>query len=223
MAFSEQKFRSLPEKQQHKKCAELIRSAYEAYMQMQEWIEPPKDLADLYHKHLKLAGQSLKEHNLLPENRESERGEPEPLWPIALYLDNIRSAHNVGSIIRTIEGLSFGRIYLSGSTPGPEHPQVKQTAMGAADWIEAKRCEEFALLPRPLIALETAPDAKPLHQFIFPETFTLAIGNEEYGCSDATLEAADAVVAIPMRGRKNSLNVANAFAMAAAEIMRQRT
>lgn len=70
--------------------------------------------------------------------------------------------------------------------------------------------------------METAAEAIPITDFEFPETFTLVIGNEEYGCSDAILAQADYVIKIPLRGRKNSLNVANAFAIAAAEISRQR-
>ena len=57
--------------------------------------------------------------------------------------------------------------------------------------------------------------------FTSPESFTLILGNEEYGLSDEWLEACDHIVTIPMYGFKNSLNVASAYSIAAYEIRRQ--
>ena len=51
---------------------------------------------------------------------------------------------------------------------------------------------------------------------------TFPLGNEEYGCSKETLAMADYLLTIPLYGRKNSLNVSNAFAIAAQEICRQK-
>ena len=73
-----------------------------------------------------------------------------------------------------------------------------------------------------VIVLETSPQSQPIYQFHFPDAFTLVIGNEEYGCSENSIQLADALVEIPMAGRKNSLNVANAYAIAASEIHRQK-
>ena len=72
--------------------------------------------------------------------------------------------------------------------------------------------------PGPLIALETMETAPSLFDFEFPESFTLLLGNEERGLKESTLQAADHVVQIPLIGSKNSLNVAAAFAIAAANI-----
>jgi len=137
-----------------------------------------------------------------------------------IFLDNIRSAHNVGSIIRTTEAFSLGKLIFGGITPLPTHKQVQDTAMGTADWVEWKQghVDEG---PRPLIALETANDAIPIHEFSFPAECTIALGNEEYGCSDEILQKADAILQIPLYGRKNSLNVANAYACVAHQIRMQ--
>lgn len=186
---------------------------------MEESLEA---LSNRYHYHLAEAKIKHKEHNLLPLIEKGDREEGEAAWPIAIYLDHLRSAHNVGSIIRTCEAFSLGTLYFSPQTPFTDHPQVQKTAMGAAEWVEARFCSDLDALPRPLIALETSREAHELYNFPFPETFTLALGNEEYGLSEAVLKRADFLVQIPLRGRKNSLNVANAFAIAAAEIQRQR-
>ena len=48
-----------------------------------------------------------------------------------VLLDNIRSAWNVGSILRSADGFGFGHVYLCGVTPTPENEAVKKTSLGA--------------------------------------------------------------------------------------------
>jgi tRNA G18 (ribose-2'-O)-methylase SpoU len=158
----------------------------------------------------------------LPKVRQGDRSTGEEIWPIAIYLDHLRSAHNVGSIIRTVEALALGSLYFSPKTPFITHKQVQDTAMGSIQWTSCYQEMDLSKLPRPIIVLETCQEALSLYDFIFPSSFTLVVGNEEYGCSDETLKSADFLVEIPLRGHKNSLNVANAFAMVAGEICRQK-
>lgn len=240
--FTKKKFLALPLQSQHKKCAELLHCLYrkrinqedwekewQVYQQLLEWMNEPlaqslsiQKIADHYHEHLQHASLAKKEHHLLPQIRKGDHLQGEEAWPIAIYLDHIRSAHNVGSIIRTIEALSLGSLYFSPQTPFITHKQVNDTAMGSIEWINCFQGVELASLPHPIIVMETSPEAIPLYDMIFPTSFTLVVGNEEYGCSDETLKLADYLVEIPLRGRKNSVNVANAFAMAAGEISRQK-
>ncbi len=238
--FSQAKFTSFDNEKQHKECALALKEIYEDLLQgiecprrwalYHKWcswmeIDPPrlslKTIADQFHRHLSQTRISLKEHTLLPRIKRFDRSAAAPPLPLSIYLDGIRSAHNVGSIIRTTEAFSLGQIICGGLTPLPSHTQVAKAAMGAADWIDW-RVGTIDSLPRPIIALETAEEAHPIHEFLFPERFTLALGNEEYGCSDSLLAQAECIVTIPLYGRKNSLNVANAFACAAQEIRRQR-
>ena len=171
---------------------------------------------------MKHAQVSHKEHNLLPHVRRFDKQEKTlDFLPIAVYLDNLRSAHNVGSIVRTVEAFSLGSIHFSPQTPFIDQKQVQNTSMGAYQWVKCFENASLLNLPKPLIALETCRESTPLAQFRFPIEFTLAMGNEEYGCSPETLKAADFLVEIPLFGRKNSLNVANALAIVAAEIRKQ--
>lgn len=186
-------------------------------------LDPPpnasfESLSNRYHWHRERAGLGVKEHGLLV--RSSDQSNPLlPSLNLAIYLDHLRSAHNVGSIIRTVEAFQLGAIFLSEQTPDPGHRQVQQASMGAYEWVKVERCIHLDDLPRPWIALETAEQAAPLPRFSWPkEPFTLIVGNEEYGCSQAILEQADELVEIPLCGRKNSLNVANALAIAAYSI-----
>jgi len=141
---------------------------------------------------------------------------------VAIYLENLRSAHNIGNIIRTTEALQLGRVYLSSGMCSKDHPSVKKAAMGAEAWVPIIENAELQNLPEPLIAIELTPDAKDLGVFSFPqEKFSLALGNEACGLSQEVLKRADSVVQIPLYGRKASLNVANAFAIVANKIREQ--
>lgn len=226
MSFSKKRWLTLSPEQQHKKCAELLRAHFEGgdgaeYAQLASWLAlPPLKLldteavADRFHLHCRLAGVQWREHNLLI--REGDRAEGAPYLPAAIYLDEVRSAHNVGSIVRTVEAFRLGKLYLSPNTPGLNHKQVQDASMGAWEWVEWERLETLGSLPRPIIALETSETALPLYSFPFPLSCTLAVGNEERGCSRTLLAEADCIVEIPLVGRKNSLNVANAFAILAS-------
>lgn len=235
--YTKRKFLSLTLAAQHKKSAELLRRFYvddqsetaDYYNEIQEWMSlpiledrAPKSVSDRYHNHLREARVHLSEHALLPRARTGDRSNPSgQRIEIHLYLDQIRSAHNVGSILRTAEAFRLGDVYFSCDTPLPDHPQVSKTAMGCAESILFQQCASLSDLPRPLIALETSSEAIPLNEYIFPSSCCLALGNEEYGLSDEVLELADTIVEIPLYGKKNSLNVANAFAIAAAAASQQ--
>jgi tRNA G18 (ribose-2'-O)-methylase SpoU len=236
MIFTRKKFLSLTLAQQHKKCAELLRSVYEsgdlsnlkAYNEAAIWMKFPlfspenkKEISDQYHWHLKMAGLNLKEHNLLPSIRTGDRVAKESFKPIAIYLDNVRSAYNVGSIIRTNEALRLGTVHFAKNTPNTENDKVVKTSMGASSIVPHSLESDLSLLPQPIIILDTSEEAIPVYDFIFPPSFTLVLGNEEYGVSNESLKLASFVVEVPMVGAKNSINIACAFAIAAAEIVKQ--
>jgi len=243
MIFTSRKFERLELKQQHKKCAEILRSIYEKILQKRtdykelvdqysnclKWMHINeiklelnlKLLSDRYHDHLKKAHIELKEHNLLPNVR---RGDHEPTLDfsnIAIYLDNTRSAYNVGSILRTTEALRIGKLYFGAKTPFIDNKKVIKTSMGSSEIVNCYNNYELKDLPKPWIALETVTDATAVGDFIFPDSFTLIVGNEEFGISDEMLSQVDYFIDIPLFGCKNSINVACAYSIAAAEIRKQ--
>lgn len=241
--ISYKKFRSLDICKQHKECALCLRTIYEKklqniqdvrvflsiYEKYTHWIgyTPIYPLTDYqgisqqYHLHLRAADMQLKEHNLLPSVQKKDTKAKKDFSPIVIYLDNIRSAYNVGSIVRSTEALRIGSIYFGGNTPNMEHPKVIKTSMETASITPYKVSGDISSLPHPIIALETIDKAIDLADFIFPKEFTLVLGNEEFGISDSLLEVADNFITIPLYGMKNSMNVACAYAIAAAEIRRQ--
>lgn len=235
--FSDKKFLSLTRAKQHKECALILRTLYEESSPTLENLykhycrlipyptEIPKTkkmLSDQYHRHLLLANIQLREPRFLPSITQQDRDKAEDWLGVSLYLDNLRSSHNVGSILRTVEAFRLGEVFFSQATPWIDQKQVQDASMGAFEWVKCSKLTVFSELPRPLIALETSSFAQPLHSFHFPASCTIILGNEEYGCSEETLDKADFLVQIPLRGRKNSLNVANALAIVAATIAHKR-
>jgi len=152
----------------------------------------------------------------------------EPGVPIDAFLDNIRSAWNVGAMFRTADGLGIRRMHLAGITATPENGHLLKTALGAefhvawdyhADGVAAAH----SLLRQGLRlwALEQEAGAEPLDR-IRREDMTgptvLVVGNEISGVDPGILELCERVIYLPMHGIKRSLNAAVAFAIAAYEI-----
>ena len=145
-----------------------------------------------------------------------------------VVLDNIRSAWNVGSILRTADGFGFEHAYLCGITPTPEHAEVRKTALGAEEFVTWSAHPNSVELIKQLqkenwfiLALERVKKSIPVQvaTYWFSQgPCALVLGNEVTGVDPEILELADRVVHIPMHGQKRSFNVAIAFAAAAAII-----
>jgi TrmH family RNA methyltransferase len=129
--------------------------------------------------------------------------------PITVYLEDVRSPFNVGSIFRTAEAFGAERILLSPRTPLPTHPRAEKTAMGAARALPWEIAELAMLRGRTdVFALELG--GTPLESFTFPLRGTVLVGSEELGLSSEALDIAAAGlgrVSIPLAGAKRSLNV----------------
>ncbi len=136
-----------------------------------------------------------------------------PVLPLSVYLEDVRSPFNVGSIFRTAEAFGAERIFLSPRTPRPTHPRAAKTARGAAGALPWETAElDFLRGKKNVFALELGGTA--LDRFRFPSSGTVLVGSEELGLSPEALAIADAGagrVTIPLAGAKRSLNVSVAF------------
>ncbi len=142
-----------------------------------------------------------------------------------VLLDNIRSAWNVGSILRTADGFGFEHAYLCGITPTPDQAEVRKTAVGAEEFVtwSAHRngLEQVRTLQEDgwqILALEKTKNSFPIQaemKRLRQTPSVLVLGNEITGIDPDILELADHVGHLPMHGQKRSLNVAVAFAAAA--------
>ncbi|MCX7656052.1 MAG: TrmH family RNA methyltransferase [Treponemataceae bacterium] len=142
-----------------------------------------------------------------------------------LYLDDLRSPFNIGSIFRTAESFGVEKIWLSPFCADPRHPRALRSAMGCIEIVPWERIDslekkEFFFKgcrkdKISLFALETG--GTTLSRFTFPQGGIMIIGSEELGVSPELLALADCSlgrVSIPTFGAKGSLNVAVATGIA---------
>jgi len=147
---------------------------------------------------------------------------------LAVLLDNIRSAWNVGSILRSADGFGFTHACLCGITPTPEHDAVKKTSLGAEGFVTWSYHKDAVKLVKELkkegwkvFALEEHERALPISKFANPSFSNPAVliaGSEVTGVDPELLDLADQIYYIPMFGQKRSFNVAVAFGVTAFAI-----
>jgi TrmH family RNA methyltransferase len=141
-------------------------------------------------------------------------------FPFSVYLEDLRSPFNVGSVVRTAEAYGFETVYHSPSAPGLAHPRARRSAMGADEYLEVRPVALAELKERwtdPVFALELG--GTDVRGFTFPERGLVLVGGEELGLSPEALAWADSSagrVSLPLYGRKASLNVGVAFGVLAA-------
>lgn len=156
---------------------------------------------------------------------------PKPGFKLIGALDNIRSAHNVGAIFRTADGVGLSELLLGGITPTPdEQPSIGKTALGAENSMKwsshpnlPEKLSELKANKCLILALEFTPDAFSLQGFQFrvpsARQVVLVVGNESAGVDPAILQISDQVLYIPMSGDKTSLNVSVAFGIAVYRLL----
>jgi TrmH family RNA methyltransferase len=126
----------------------------------------------------------------------------------AVLLDNPRHLGNLGAVIRVAAG--FGaRAVLSTGTVDPWHPTVVRAAAGLHYAVPVRRITE---LPDTLLAFDA--DGDDLRAVTVPDDAVLAFGSERHGLSDAVRARATRTIAIPIRDRISSYNLATSVAVA---------
>ncbi len=142
---------------------------------------------------------------------------------LIIVLDDVRSMHNVGSILRTADAFLVKRVLLCGITPRPPHREIRKTAIGAeesVDWRhEASALEAASKLKAEgyqLLAVEQAEGSVSLQDFLpsVEEKYALIVGHEIDGVKQEIIDLCDACLEIPQFGTKHSLNVSVATGIA---------
>lgn len=131
---------------------------------------------------------------------------------------NIRSLHNVGSIFRTCDGAGVKKLYLTGYSGVPPRKEITKTALGADESVPWEFHKDPVSVVKMLkkdgvqiMALEKNKQSTDIASFKPNYPVCMIIGNEIDGVDDDLLELSDAIVHIPMSGKKESLNVSVAF------------
>ena len=138
-----------------------------------------------------------------------------PKTPVWIILENLRSAHNVGSFFRTADAFGCAGISLCGYCAQPPHKQLDKVALGATEsvpWVAYDTAIEAIAAAKAqglaVYAVEQAHGALSLEALPCPPTgIALVFGNEVDGVEQATVHACDAALEVPQFGMKHSLNV----------------
>ncbi len=165
---------------------------------------------------------------ILDRDLPPERDLPSAPLPLTVVADSLRSAFNLGGIFRTAECFGVRELVLCGYTPRPDQPQAARAALGTERLVPWRVVEDVREAIAGLraagvrcFALETVEGAPDLAAFAWPFPCALVLGNERFGLGADVIGCCDGVVRIPLFGRKNSLNVVTAFAVA-AQVIRSR-
>lgn len=133
-----------------------------------------------------------------------------------VVLDNIRSAHNVGSAFRTCDCFGIDKIWLCGICAVPPSAEIHKTGLGAEDSVPWEHCDSTLDAIRKLrsegytiVSVEQTVNSLNLGKYI-PEKgvkYAFVFGNEVDGVSQQAVDMSDFSVEIPQSGTKHSLNV----------------
>lgn len=142
--------------------------------------------------------------------------------PISVVIENVRSAYNVGSILRTCDAALVDHVIVAGYTPPPNHPKVRKTALGAEmgiPWEAApdavSAIHRLRLAGYTVAVLEITDSPTRIDELeVRHYPLALVLGNEVTGVSDEAIKSADIAIEIPQYGSKQSLNVAVASGIA---------
>ncbi len=134
---------------------------------------------------------------------------------------DVRSLANVGTLFRSCDGAGVSELVLSGFTGTPPDRRIDKVALDAVDMVPWRHTPERVDLERVfegrhVVVLEQHPEARSLTTLDLPATgdVVLVACEELFGAPEWLLQRADTVLELPMRGRKDSLNVAVAASIA---------
>ncbi len=143
--------------------------------------------------------------------------------------DNIRSLENVGSIFRTADALGVSKLFLCGITGRPPEDKISKTALGAEKTIPWEYHKQTWRLIEKLqkekvfiVALEQDKKSIDYRKLKLKFPLALVLGHEVKGVSKKVLAQANKIIHLPMKGKKESLNVSVAFGVAGYEIVKTR-
>ena len=153
---------------------------------------------------IELGRISAREYKELPESG------------IVVVLDNVRSAHNVGSAFRTADSFKADKIWLCGICAVPPSADIHKSALGAEDSVAWEHVADTMEAVRRLkedgyeiVSIEQTVKSVMLDTFR-PEKdkkYALVFGNEVSGVDQQVVDASDFSLEVPQFGTKHSLNV----------------
>ncbi len=136
--------------------------------------------------------------------------------PLVVVLDDVRSMHNVGSVLRTADAFRLEGVWMCGITGTPPHAEIHKTALGAEDSVDWRYCTTALEAVKKLkeegvevLAMEQAEGSTMLQDFSRDPSrrYAIVLGNEVKGVHQEVIDQCDGCLEIPQNGTKHSMNV----------------
>ena len=149
---------------------------------------------------------------------------------LVVVLDNVRSAHNVGSAFRTADAFGIDKVLLCGISAVPPSAEIRKSALGAEDAVPWEHYDDALEAVNALhaqgytvVAVEQTVHSRKLGRDFRREPgrkYALVFGNEVYGVQQDVVDACDLSLEIPQYGTKHSLNVSVSVGVVLWEFVR---
>ncbi|MDP2852134.1 MAG: RNA methyltransferase [Gallionella sp.] len=157
-------------------------------------------------------------------------GLPQPTGTIAdsrfaLLLEDIQDPGNLGSMLRSAAAAGCDAVFLSTGCADAWSPKVLRAAMGghfALNIHERQDLPDVAKAFCGMLLAASLQAKRSLYDCDLCGNVAFLVGNEGAGLSAGLLDMATQTIAIPMRGKIESLNAAAATAICLFEAVRQR-
>ncbi len=167
-------------------------------------------------------------HNGFVAEADAERpaaggGDPELL----VLAEDVQDPRNLGALLRVCECTGVGRVLVRDRGSTPVTAAVAKTAAGATEWLEIERVTNTAnalehLKKEGYWIYGAAGDGETVWDVDLTGKAVLVIGGEAKGLRARTRALCDRMVALPLLGRIESLNLATAASALLYEAIRQR-
>ncbi|MDR2159801.1 MAG: 23S rRNA (guanosine(2251)-2'-O)-methyltransferase RlmB [Treponema sp.] len=146
---------------------------------------------------------------------------------LVLILDEITDPHNYGAILRSCDQFGVDLVVSRDHRSAQHAAVIARTSAGASAWVPQA---ETANLPRAAEALKAAGfwiygahmEGDAAGRIDLRGRIALVLGGEGTGISRLLRERCDGLIAVPSRGRIDSLNVSVAAGVLMYEVTRQR-
>ncbi|MEW5894257.1 MAG: RNA methyltransferase [Candidatus Omnitrophota bacterium] len=150
-----------------------------------------------------------------------------PPDPLIVVLENIEKPGNLGAILRTCDAAGVDAVIIADTKTDILNPNVirastgivfssiimQATGLQVRDFLKQNGCQILA----------ATPAGKQSHFLTdLRGGIAFVLGSEDQGLSQMWLDSADVLVAIPMKGKADSLNVSATAAVLVYESLRQR-
>jgi len=146
------------------------------------------------------------------------------LW---IVLDNVQDPGNLGTIMRSLDGVGGSGLILLGNSTDPYNPTSVRSSTGALFSLKIAKMSlvnfvEWNLKENMPIIGTICGEAINYKKYDFPIDMILLMGSEQKGLGKELLGICEGIVNIPLEGSVDSLNLACAASIVLFEISAKR-